>query len=188
MSSISLNTGNSASSYATVVQELYVAYFGRPADYFGLQNFETALSAANAPTDLIGLTGAYTTNPAVKSLIDSFGSSAESNALYGGSTLQFINGIYQNLFNRAPELGGLLYWTAAIDSGSVSHGNAALAIAAAAAASTSADAQTITNKVTVASNFTTDLGLSSTSIISYSGSAAAASARALLAGDEYERR
>ena len=87
---------SSPSSYSSLVQELYVAYFGRPADYYGLQNFETALAAANAPTDPAALALAYSTNAAVKSLVDSFGTSAESTALYGsGSTESFVNAIFE---------------------------------------------------------------------------------------------
>ena len=43
-----------AADYQNAVQELYVAYFGRPADATGLVNFENALLAANAPTDIQG--------------------------------------------------------------------------------------------------------------------------------------
>ena len=177
----------SASSYSTLVQELYVAYFGRPADYFGLQNFEAALAAANAPTTISALVAAYSTNSAVKSLIDSFGTSAESAALYGsGSTESFVTAIFENLLNRAPAVAGLSFWVDAINSGSVTKGDAALAIAAAAQANTTTqgkiDAGTIANKLTVAANFTTDLGASSDDIVAYSGSTAAAAARALIAG------
>jgi hypothetical protein len=100
----------SASSYANLVQDLYVAYFGRPADYFGLQNFEAALAAANAPTDAAALAAAYSTNSAVKSLVDAFGTSAESTALYGsGTTESFVNAIFENLFNRPAAVAGLSF-------------------------------------------------------------------------------
>ena len=177
----------SASDYSPLVQELYVAYFGRPADYFGLQNFEAALLAASAPTDIAGLVAAYSTNTAVKSLIDSFGTSAESAALYGsGSTESFVTAIFENLLNRAPAVGGLSFWVNAINSGTVTKGDAALAIAAGAQSNTTPqgviDGQTIANKLAVAANFTTDLAASSLDIVAYSGSAAAAAARGLIAG------
>jgi S-layer protein len=176
----------SASSYSTLVQELYVAYFGRPADYFGLQNFEAALLAASAPTDISGLVAAYGTNAAVKSLIDSFGTSAESTALYGsGSTESFVTAIFENLLNRAPAVQGLSYWVNAINSGAVTRGDAALAIAAGAETNKTSqgliDGQTIANKLAVAANFTTALAASSDDIVAYSGSTAAAAARALIA-------
>jgi S-layer protein len=176
----------SASSYSTLVQELYVAYFGRPADYFGLQNFEAALASANAPTTISALVASYSTNTAVKSLIDSFGTSAESAALYGsGSTESFVTAIFENLLNRAPAVAGLSFWVNAINSGSVTKGDAALAIAAGAQSNTTAqgqiDATTIANKLAVAANFTAALAASSDDIVAYSGSTAAAAARALIA-------
>ena len=176
-----------ASSYSALVQDLYVAYFGRPADYYGLQNFEAALAAANAPTDPAGLATAYSTNTAVKSLIDSFGTSAESTALYGsGSTESFVNAIFENLFNRPAAVSGLTFWVNAINSGSVTKGDAALAILAGAFNNSTtqgkADQTLIDNKIAVATNFTTDLGNSSTQIVAYSGATAAQDARLMLAG------
>jgi len=176
-----------AASYSNLVQDLYVAYFGRPADYFGLQNFEAALAAADAPTDASGLSAAYGTNAALKNLVDTFGTSAESAALYGGgSTASFVNAIFENLFNRPAAVAGLSFWVNAIDSGQVSKGDAALAILAGAFANNTvqgqADQSAINNKVAVASNFTADLGTSSDGIVAYHGADAAAAARLLLAG------
>ena len=177
----------SAANYSTVVQELYVTYFGRPADFYGLQNFEAALAAASAPTDVAGLNAAYSSNPAVKSLIDSFGNSHESIALYGsGNTASFVTAVFENLLNRAPAVAGLSFWVNAIDTGTVSMGDAALAIAAGAQANTTdqgkIDALTLANKLSIASSFTTDLSAESASIVAYAGADAAAIARSLLAG------
>ena len=175
---------SSASSYSTLVQELYVAYFGRPADYFGLQNFEAALAAANAPTDPAALAAAYSTNAAVKTLVDSFGTSHESTALYGsGSTESFVNAIFENLFNRPAAVAGLTFWVNAINSGAVSKGDAALAILAGAESNSTtqgkADWTLIGNKIGVASSFTTALGSSSSQIVAYAGATAAQDARRL---------
>ena len=175
----------SAASYSTLVQQLYVAYFGRPADYFGLQNFEAALAAANAPTDPAALAAAYSTNAAVKTLVDSFGTSHESTALYGsGSTESFVNAIFENLFNRPAAVAGLTFWVNAINSGAVSKGDAALAILAGAENNSTtqgkADWTLIGNKIGVASNFTTALGSSSNQIVAYAGATAAQDARLML--------
>ncbi len=172
---------SAASTYQTAVESLYVAYFGRPADPNGLANFSAALQAANAPTSVAGLATAYATNPAVKSLIDSFGTSAESQALYGsGSTTDFVNAVFQNVLGRAPQSSGLAFWVNAIDTGEVSSGDAALAIMAGALTNTTAqgqiDTQLIDNRLTAAGYFT-----GAASAGTYTGSTAAADARAMLA-------
>ena len=182
----------SATNYNSAVQELYVTYFGRPADYFGLQNFENALLNANAPTDLGQLAAAYNTNPAVHALVDSFGTSTESQNLFGAitdsnaSTNAFVNAIFANLFGREANSAGLNFWSSAIASHSLTPSDAALAIAAGAASNTSAqgliDAATVANKISLASIFTTDLGESATSIVAYSGAVAGTAARTMLGG------
>jgi len=174
-----------ASDYRDLVQDLYVAYFGRPADPGGLSNFEAALQAAGAPTNLPGLVGAYATNGTVKSLVDSFGSSKESQNLYGStSTSGFVTDIFQNVLGRAPQQSGLTFWSNAIASGSVTSGDATLSIMAGAESNTTAqgllDAQLIANRIAVADSFTTQV-TTQNALAAYSGSAAAATARAMLA-------
>jgi hypothetical protein len=173
-----------ASDYQAVTQALYVAYFGRPADPSGLANFETALLNADAPTDVAGLSAAYATNPAVKSLIDSFGISAESAKLYGsGNSSSFVTAVFGNVLGRAPQAEGLAFWSGAIDAGTVSRGDAALAIMAGALTNPSAqgllDAQLIDNRLAVAANFTAAVSREDVGA-AYSGASAAQSARAML--------
>ncbi|MBV8633043.1 MAG: DUF4214 domain-containing protein, partial [Burkholderiaceae bacterium] len=176
---------SNSASYAAVVQELYVAYFGRPADPGGLQNFEASLAAANAPTTLAGLASLYGSNATITSLINSFGNSTESGQLYGtnvstslAAATKFVNAIFQDLFNRAPLAAGLNFWTNALLSGSMTPGQAALNIAVGAGA---ADMATFNNKITAAGIFTADL-VSDNGTAFYTGSSAAAAARAYLAG------
>jgi hypothetical protein len=171
---------SAADAYSTVVQQLYVAYFGRPADPGGLANLEAALLAVGAPTDIGGLNAAYSTNSTIKALIDSFGASAESVALYGtGNTSAFVTAIYQNVLGRPPLSAGLTFWVDAINSGSLTQADAALSIMAGAEANTTAqgqiDAALIGNKITVANSFTSTVPDSI-----YAGSTAAADARAML--------
>jgi|GEM_PF-4109939 len=178
-------------TYSSLVQQFYVAYFGRPADAAALPNFSAALAAANAPTGLAELTSAYASNDAIHALIDSFGNSAESASLYGAlgsgaaNASNFITAIYANLFNRAPDAGGLAFWTTAIASGALTPGAAALNIAAGAAGNTTTqgqlDALTLNNKTAVAAMFTADLN-SPVYVAGYVGDSAAAAARALLHG------
>ena len=174
-----------AASYQNVTQELYLAYFGRPADPTGLTNVEAELLAAGAPTDAAGLAAAYSTNAAVKSLVDSFATSKEAETLYSStSTSQFVDDVYQYLFGRQPAVAGLTYWSTAISSGSLNQAAAALAIMGGASTNMSdqgkVDAQTVTNRLSFATNFTAQLttqNLAST----YSGSNAAAELRSYVA-------
>jgi len=173
-----------ASDYQNVTQALYVAYFGRPADPGGLANFESALMNANAPTDVADLSVAYATNPAIKSLIDSFGASAESAKLYGsGNSSSFVTAVFQNVLGRTPQAAGLAFWSNAIDAGTLSQGDAALAIMAGALTNQSSqgllDAQLINNRLTVAANFTAALSREDVGD-AYSGASAAQSARTML--------
>ncbi|HEX7643147.1 MAG TPA: DUF4214 domain-containing protein [Noviherbaspirillum sp.] len=174
-----------ASDYQNVTQALYVAYFGRPADPHGLANFETALMNAGAPADVAGLSKAYAANPAVKSLIDSFGTSQESAKLYGsGNSTAFVTAIFQNVLGRTPAADGLSFWSNAIDAGTLSQGDVALAIMAGALSNQSTqgllDAQLINNRLTVAANFTAALSRQDVPD-AYSGAVAAQSARTMLA-------
>ncbi|HEX8955625.1 MAG TPA: DUF4214 domain-containing protein, partial [Burkholderiaceae bacterium] len=185
-----------ASDYEYTVQALYVAYFGRPADPAGLTNFENALLALGAPTDVIGLANAYSTNPAIAALIDAFGNSAESKALYGaGDSKSFVTAVFNNVLGRPPQTeAGLDFWASAIDNGSLSKGNAALSIMAGAFANTSnqgrADAFGINLRLAIAGYFTTCV-TNENAQSAYVGTAAAAAARADLAsittnhGDNY---
>ncbi len=171
-------------SYASAVQSLYIAYFGRPADPAGLANFEAALAAANAPPDVASLAAQYATNPALASLIDTFGTSKESQTLYGsGATANFVIAVFNNVLGRPPLSGGLSFWVNAIDSGQLSSGDAALSIMAGALTNPTAqgklDAQLIDNRMSVAAYYTSEVaafGLTG----SYAGSTAAANARTLL--------
>ncbi len=179
-----VKTTSSAAEYATVVQQLYVSYFGRPADPAGLANFEAALQSAGAPTDITSLAQAYSSNAAIKSLIDSFGTSSESQSLYGsGTTTAFVTAVFQNVLSRTPASSGLSFWVDAIDGGSLSQGDAALAIMSGALTNNTTqgqqDALLINNRLTVAAYFTAQVSAQNATS-SYSGSAAATSARTML--------
>ena len=174
-----------ASDYADLVQELYIAYFGRPADPNGLNNFAAQLAAADAPADVPGLAAAYSGTPAIAAVVDAMGTSAESAKLYGtGNTSAFVTAVFQNIVGRAPTAAGLAFWQSAIDSGKLTRANAAISIMAGAMQNTSAqglaDAQLIANRLAAAESFTSGLsGLAAGT--DYSGSGAAALARAMLA-------
>jgi hypothetical protein len=170
-------------AYAELTQALYVSYFGRAADIGGLKSFQAQLTALGAPASVSEFSARYATDAAVKSLIDSFGTSSESNTLYSGDNKAFVKAIYFNLLNRAPDQAGLDFWSGAIDSGGLTRANASLSIMAGALANGTAqgrdDAALVRVKVDVASNFTYALETQGAST-AYNGADAAALARALL--------
>jgi len=183
-----------AQDYYGVVQQLYVSYFGRPADYFGLQNFANQLQAMNAPTTFAGVQAAVGADAAGTSalsrLVNTFNSSAESVALYGNDNSQlgvskFVNAIYMNVLGREADIEGFNFWTNAIASGSLSKANAAAAITQGAMTNTSTqglqDKLTVENKLAVATSFTAALD-TPTEFNAYAGDAAAATGRSLLQG------
>lgn len=180
---LTFSDGSLSMTYNDVVQQLYVAYFGRAADSGGVANLSLALSTVNAPTDIIGLNGGYNNSATVKSLVDAFGTSAESNTLYAGDTATFVTAVFQNVFDRAPQEAGLIYWRDAIDDGLLSKGNAALAIMAGAFTNTTEqgllDVDLITKRIQVASNFTLAID-SAVEVSAYRGSSAASTVRSLL--------
>jgi subtilisin family serine protease len=163
-------------AYRMLTQQIFVAYFGRPADPAGLAWHAAQLRAIGAPSTLAGLYQAYGTNPAVRAHIDSFGASAESNALYGGDNRAFVTAIYANLFNREPDTAGRDFWVNHLNNGTMSRGSAALSIMAAASGT---DATIVDRKSTVAVNFTKALDLAP-EIVAYSGLEANKPARAML--------
>lgn len=151
-----------ASAYLNQVQQLYIAYFGRPADPVGQRFWAQVIDDAGG---------------SIASVLAGFSASNESQALYGASnTAQKVAAIYSNVFNRAPESAGLAYWVSQIDSGRVTQSQAAWSIQQDAGAG---DASTVNNKLIAANVFTANLDTNA-EITGYSGSASAAAARAFL--------
>lgn len=177
-----------AQDYYGVVQQLYISYFGRPADYFGLRNFADQLEAMDAPTDYEELAAAVEAgnNAGLTALVRSFNTSEESIALYGNDNSQlgmsrFVAAIYQNVLGREADPEGFDFWTKALANGEVTKANAAASITAAALKLEGEDAQTVQNKLAVATAFTDSLDTPS-KFNAYAGEDAAAAARGLLQG------
>lgn len=96
------------------IQQSYIAYYGRPADYAGQLYWAGVLDQDNGSLDKV---------------IQAFGNSVESNKLYGGSaTAQRIDKIYEQLFNRLPDEAGKNWWATEIEAGRVTLQSAALQI------------------------------------------------------------
>ena len=178
-----------AADYYPIVQELYMSYFGRPADPRGLENFAAKLDALGAPTDPTEMVAALVSpagqNTALKTFINSsFSTSDESKALYtSNDNLLFVNQIYKNVLNRDGDREGLLYWTNKLDNHEVSRENAALAILEGALNNTTPqgieDAKLVAVKVEIAQHFTDAID-TGPELTAYVGNAAAAAARNML--------
>lgn len=152
-----------AATYYAQVQQLYIAYFGRPADTTGLELWASVIDRANGN---------------IAAVQAGFSASAESQALYGNvSTVDKVIAIYQNVFGRAPEAGGLTFWVNEIESGRLTQAQAAWTIQQSAGP---ADALVVQNKLVAAQAFTAQIDTTA-EIAGYQGAAAAASARAFLA-------
>lgn len=156
-----------ASAYHNVVQHIYVGYFGRPADAGGLAFYAQHMSNFGAPTNVVDLQLAYDdpANGELRALVNGFGTSAESQALYAGDNNVFIEAVYRNLFGRASDADGKAFWVQAINEGRMTRASAAIRIMAAAQTT---DRDVINKKVAVAGNFTTLLN-SAERQASYSG-------------------
>lgn len=166
-----------ASAWHTVVQHIYVGYFGRPADAGGLDFFSTRFRELGAPTTITGMSAAYGDNMAgVRALVDVFGTSEESQALYAGDNSAFFDAVYRNLFGRAPDADGKAWWVARMNAGDITRASAAVAIMAGAQDS---DRVVINQKTAVAGNFTTAL-TSSRHMLAYDGLAANVVVRSML--------
>ncbi|MBX9868307.1 MAG: S8 family serine peptidase [Burkholderiaceae bacterium] len=169
--------GAIANQHFYVVQQIFVAYFGRPADVTGMTYWANQLGRGAAPTTLSALSSAYSTNPVVKSMFDSFSTSAESGRLYPGTTSDFVTAVYRNLFNRAPDTSGLNYWVGEINSGRITKAQAAVIILLGAQnTSLGQDITTSTRKVEAANRFTTSIDVTAENA-NYSGTNDVALAR-----------
>lgn len=140
---------------ATDLNKVYLAYFGRPADASGKVFFATK---------------------ELGEVIATFDGSAESNSLYGGDVAAKINAIYNNLFNRDAEPGGLMYWMGQITTGKITPAGAAFTILNGAK---NDDAKAVANKLAAAAAFEKAIDTTA-EIVNYSGLAAVTSARAFL--------
>jgi len=93
-------------SASTQVQQMYLAYYGRPADVQGLDYWTSKLVENDSD---------------MSSIIQAFGRSQESQNLYSDlDTRDMIRLIYLRLFDREPDSQGLAWWANEIDSGNVS--------------------------------------------------------------------
>ncbi len=98
-----------------VVQKMYIAYYGRPADLAGLDFWATQLDNTGG-TD-------------ISSLVNGFGASAEFTDRFAGqSSDQLVENIYQFIYTRPADAGGKAFYVGRLNSGESSLANIALDI------------------------------------------------------------
>jgi len=120
-------------------QQLYVSYYGRPADPAGLDFW----------------TDRFRETDNVDRALDAFGNSAEYRGLTAGLTnRQIVNNLYQQMFNRDADPEGLNFYLGQLESGAASLASIALDIANGAR---NEDRATLNNKVEVANSFTREV-------------------------------
>ena len=148
--------------FTQVVQQLYVACFGRPADVAGLAYWESVVAANHGSTNKV--ISAFLQSPEFK-----FSDAGKSNTA-------LVEQVYQNLFGRQADASGLAYWSGLLDQQAISREKVVIHIAAAAKG---ADGQAFHFKTQAAMAFTAALD-TPMEIAAYQGSMANACASALL--------
>lgn len=145
------------------VQQLYVAYFGRPADPAGL-DYWTNIVEAQKSTAAVSAT---------------FAASAEYKTAYEGKTnVQIVDQIYTNLFGRPADATGRAYWVDLLDKGTIKVDTIVYEVSIAALTT---DKEAVENKVAAATAFTAALDLPA-EVAGYTGDAALALAKAFITG------
>jgi len=149
-----------STNYNSTVHSFYLAFFGRPADPAGLKFWSEHLATVNGDLAIIA---------------ESFAGSEEARVRFGDDTpAERIAEIYQQLFNRAPEAGGLAFWTAAVEQSHVSLADVAISILEGAQGT---DADLATLREQAVADFTAQVEASGTD---YDGYAAVEAARVLV--------
>jgi len=135
------------------IQQLYIAYFGRPADPAGLDYWvSTGISTKD-------FAAAMYAQPEFQQV----------NA--GLSVSQQVNALYVNLFGRGADVEGLTYWTQQINTGKLTLASIANDLIYAANNSTAPqsviDKAALDNKTATALTYTSDVRESSASFLAY---------------------
>ena len=119
-----------------MVQEFYIAYYGRPADPSGLTYWADRFDASDNLDDVLA----------------AFGESAEFTAGFGSLTdSQLVNNLYQQMFGRDAETEGLAFYTDLLETGAATLASIAKQIVDGASGD---DVTILANKATVAQTYT----------------------------------
>ena len=127
-------------AFTKPIQQLYIAYFSRPADAAGLEWWEGVVAGAGGDTSMISA---------------EFAASNEYKMTFAGKThAQIVQTVYSNLFGREGEPAGVEWWASALDRGDLTIDKVVTEIAKGALGT---DLEAFDNKVEVATAFTNAL-------------------------------
>lgn len=153
-----------ATTYHAAIQELYVAYFNRPADVAGLNHWELVLEGNKGNLSVVAA---------------EFAKSTEYTSLFTGKTnAEIVAQIYVNLFGRTGDEAGMKFWVDALVAGKMTVAQAVDFIANGAQGT---DAEIVENKVIAATAFTSALDTPAEQA-GYAGKDALALAKAFIGG------
>lgn len=135
---------------STDIQNLYIAYFNRPADVAGLAYWTSGSRVNYSAAQIAQL---FSQQPEYAKAFANF------------TTAQTVNALYKNLFNHDADSAGLAYWVGQINNGSFTIGQVAIAILSGA---TGADADAVVAKFSAASAFTSKMVTNTSAQTAYS--------------------
>jgi hypothetical protein len=151
-----------AISSADAIQQLYIAYFNRPADPLGQTHWVSMIPA----------------NGDLSAISKSFFGSAEYTATYGGKTnAQVVDALYFNLFGRHAANNEAVFWASRVDAGLTTIDQLALTILQNAQGT---DAVAISSKLSAANQFDTTVLTTPQGVAGYAGTDANAIAKSWL--------
>lgn len=146
----------------TILSEMYLAYFNRAPDAIGLDYWASQAYDWHAAQPTVAMSEIN------KNIANVFSGTPEAISTYGTVTQQssvaelqnFVNKVYQNVLDRAPDTGGLNYWVNNLQTGASSPGSFIRDIIYSVNAQTgSADKLFLSSKQTVADYFSVQMGL-----------------------------
>lgn len=137
-------------AHGDMVQLLYIASMGRPADPAGLAYWANALALSGAPAHPGALLDAYASQPAARIVVDGIAGSREAELANSPADAELIDAVYRNLANRSATSSERDMWSRRIASGELSRPQAVLAIIATTASTAAAS---VAGKLAAARSF-----------------------------------
>lgn len=130
----------------TQIESLYVGYFGRAADPAGLQYWANQLNAGT--TTLAAISASFAVQPEAIAKYPYLASPTISDPT------TFVQSVYSQLFGHAADAAGLAYWVGQLNAAKGSPSAVGQMILNIISGATGTDNTIVTNRVTVATDFT----------------------------------